>query len=111
MSPLTFAPQLAVFTHNVSLTGVRPSKTDIQPKVQSALGELRPRQTALSAASTFAGVNGTERSRAPVASNTAPAIAAGTSAQVGSPAPHGTSSGRSMRSIATSGISGNVRIG
>ena len=43
-------------------------------------------QAARSAASTFGGVNGTERSRTPVASNTALAIADGTTAAAGSPA-------------------------
>jgi hypothetical protein len=41
------------------------------------------------AAFTFAGVNGTERNRAPVASKTAFEIAEETTAAVGSPAPHG----------------------
>src|ERR1700730_7609743 len=60
---------------------------------------------------TLSGVNGTERSRAPVASKTAFEMADGTTAAEGSPPPHGFSSGRSMRSMATSGISGKVRMG
>jgi glycosyltransferase involved in cell wall biosynthesis len=50
------------------------------------------------AAFTFAGVNGTERMRTPVASNTALAMADGTTAAAGSPAPQGRSFGRSIRS-------------
>ena len=41
------------------------------------------------AAFTLSGVYGTERSRTPVASNTAFEIADGTTAAAGSPAPHG----------------------
>ena len=44
----------------------------------------------LMAAKTFAGMKGTERSRTPIASNTALPIAPGTIAADGSPAPHGT---------------------
>ena len=50
------------------------------------------------AAFTFSGVNGTERMRTPVASNTALAMAEGTTAAAGSPAPQGRSFGRSIRS-------------
>src|SRR6266480_4070825 len=57
---------------------------------------------ALSAARTLSGVKGTERSRTPTASKTALAIAEGTIAAVGSPAPHGRSFGRSMRSMTIS---------
>ena len=53
------------------------------------------------AASTLAGLNGTDRKRTPVASKTAFAIAEGTTEVVGSPAPHGTSFGRSIKSITT----------
>ena len=45
------------------------------------------------------------------ASNTAFAIADGTTAADGSPTPQGFSAGRSMRSMSTSGTSGKVRIG
>src|ERR1022692_2320780 len=58
------------------------------------------------AAFTLSGVNGTERKRTPVAAKTAFEIAAGTTAADGSPLPQGFSSGRSMRSITTSGTSG-----
>src|SRR5690242_19561362 len=75
---------------------------------QTHVGDAR---LARNAARTLAGVKGTERSRTPVASKIALAIAAGTTAAVGSPAPHGFSCGRSIRSIATSGTSGNVKIG
>src|SRR5262249_47123115 len=64
-----------------------------------------------SAAFTFSGVNGTERSRTPTASNTAFEIADGTTDAEGSPAPHGRSAGRSIRSMTISGTSGNLRIG
>ena len=50
------------------------------------------------AAITLSGVKGTERSRTPIASNTAFEIAEGTTAAAGSPAPHGRSFGRSIRS-------------
>jgi hypothetical protein len=50
------------------------------------------------AAITLSGVKGTERSRTPIASNTAFEIADGTTAPAGSPAPHGRSFGRSIRS-------------
>ena len=50
------------------------------------------------AAFTFSGVNGTERMRTPVASKTALAMADGTTAAAGSPAPQGRSFGRSIRS-------------
>src|SRR5580704_3137098 len=73
--------------------------------------DLRPRHAAPSAALILADVKGTERNRTPVASNTALPIAAGTTAQAGSPPPHGASFGRSRRSTTTSGTSGNVRIG
>ena len=63
------------------------------------------------AAFTLSGVYGTERSRTPMASNTALEIADGTTAAAGSPAPHGRSAGRSIRSMTISGTSGNVRIG
>src|SRR5207253_2854144 len=63
------------------------------------------------AASTLAGVKGTDRSRTPIASKTALAMAAGTTAAAGSPAPHGLSVGRSTSSMSTVGISANVRIG
>src|SRR5437867_8382361 len=63
------------------------------------------------AASTLAGVKGTDRSRTPIASKTALAMAAGTTAAAGPPAPHGFSVGRSTSSMSTVGISGNVRIG
>ena len=57
------------------------------------------------------GLKGTDRKRAPVASKTAFAIAAGTTEVVGSPAPQGTSVGRSISSMATSGTFGKVRMG
>src|SRR6266849_3793964 len=63
------------------------------------------------AACTLAGLNGTERSRTPTASNTAFAIAEGTTAVAGSPTPHGFSVGRSISSMSTSGISENVKMG
>jgi hypothetical protein len=50
------------------------------------------------AAVTLSGVKGTERSRTPIASNTAFEIAGGTTDAEGSPAPHGRSFGRSIRS-------------
>ena len=51
------------------------------------------------AAFTLSGVNGTERRRTPVASNTAFEIADGTKAAAGSPAPHGGMVGRSIKSM------------
>src|SRR5271165_5102693 len=63
------------------------------------------------AAFTFCRVNGTERSRTPVASKTAFEIDEETIALVGSPAPHGFSVGRSISSITISGNSGKVRMG
>ena len=42
---------------------------------------------------TFSGVNGTERKRTPIASNTALPIAAGIGTTAGSPQPHGASFG------------------
>ena len=63
-------------------------------------------QVACIAAFTFAGVYGIERSRTPVASNAAFEIAAGITAAVISPAPHGFSVGRSIRSITISGTCG-----
>src|SRR5215469_2718359 len=63
------------------------------------------------AAFTLVGVNGTERSRTPIASKTALEIADGITAADGSPAPQGFSVGRSMRSITTSGTAGKVMIG
>src|SRR5262245_11132208 len=68
-------------------------------------------QAAPVAAFTLLGVNGTERSRTPVASNTAFEIADGTTAAAGSPAPQGGMVGRSMRSMTISGTCGKVRIG
>jgi glycine/D-amino acid oxidase-like deaminating enzyme len=64
--------------------------------------------TPCNAARNFAGVNGTERSRMPVASNTALLTAEGTTAAAGSPAPQGRSAGRSTRSSTISGTSGKV---
>ena len=61
--------------------------------------------------SSFEALNGTERILAPVASKIAFEIAEGTTAAVGSPAPHGFSVGRSINSITISGSSGKVRIG
>ena len=63
------------------------------------------------AARTRSDVNGTVRSRTPVASKTALAMADGTTAAAGSPAPQGGSAGRSIISTTTSGTSGNVRMG
>ena len=63
------------------------------------------------AALTFGGVKGTERNRTPTASKTALAIADGTTADAGSPAPQGGSVGRSMSSMITSGTSVKVRMG
>jgi hypothetical protein len=59
----------------------------------------------------FAALNGTERILAPVASKIAFEIAEGTTAAVGSPAPHGFSVGRSINSMTISGSSGNDEIG
>ena len=50
------------------------------------------------AAVTLSGLKGTDRSRTPIASNTAFEIAGGTTDAEGSPAPHGRSVGRSIRS-------------
>src|SRR5208282_684147 len=63
------------------------------------------------AARTLAGVEGTERSLTPTASNTAFEMAEGTTAADGSPTPQGFSAGRSISSMSTSGISGKVKIG
>src|SRR5215467_12799069 len=60
---------------------------------------------------TLSGVNGTERRRTPIVSNTALEIAEGATAADGTPAPHGGIFGRSIRSMTISGISGKVRIG
>src|ERR1700730_18259891 len=68
-------------------------------------------QVLSNAALTFAGVNGTERKRTPVASKTAFAIEDGTTGAAGSPTPHGFARGRSMSSISIRGTSGKVRIG
>ena len=54
---------------------------------------------------TLSGVNGTERIRAPVASNTAFAMAAGIAQAIGSPAPHATVPGRSISATSTFGAS------
>lgn len=67
---------------------------------------LRVCATAARAAFTRSGVNGTERSRAPAASNTALPIAAGTTTTAGSPTPHGGSSARSIGRDSTFGTSG-----
>jgi hypothetical protein len=63
------------------------------------------------AALTFAGVNGTDRSRTPTASKTAFEIAEGITAADGSPAPQGFSFGRSISSMTISGTAGKVMIG
>src|SRR5215475_3504494 len=68
-------------------------------------------QDAFNAAITLSGVYGIERRRTPTASNTALEIADGTTAADGSPAPHGRSVGRSIRSMTMSGTSGIFRIG
>ena len=60
---------------------------------------------------TFAGVNGTLRSRTPIASNTAFEMAGGGRHAAGSPTPHGGSAGRLISSMKTSGTWGNRRIG
>src|SRR5450759_1735302 len=57
------------------------------------------------------GVNGTVRSRTPVASYTALPSAAPTAAHAASPAPSGGSFGRSTRSMSSLGTSENLRIG
>src|SRR5258708_39010235 len=62
------------------------------------------------AAVTLSGVKGTERSRTPIASNTAFEIAGGTTDAEGPPAPHGRSSGRAIRSSTSSGIWGKRRM-
>ena len=63
------------------------------------------------AARTRSRVNGTVVSRAPMASNTAFASAAGTGVADASPAPSGGSCGRITMSTRISGASGNRRIG
>lgn len=63
------------------------------------------------AALTRSGVKGIVRSRAPVASKIALAIAAGIALVVASPAPTAGWSGRLIGSTTTSGISENLRIG
>src|SRR5207237_7037015 len=56
------------------------------------------------AALTLSGVKGTERSRTPVASNTALEIADGTTAADGSPAPQGAAFGWLIRSPTVTGL-------
>ena len=80
-------------------------------RIERAAVEGDVRGSAWMAARTLAGVKGTDRSRTPIASKTALAMAAGTTAAAGSPAPHGLSVGRSTSSMSTVGTSGNVRIG
>src|SRR5262249_30704063 len=63
------------------------------------------------AAFTLASIYGIERSRMPVASNTAFEIAEGMTEAAGSPAARGFSVGRSIRSMTISGTWGNLRIG
>jgi glycosyltransferase involved in cell wall biosynthesis len=69
-------------------------ETSSSPAIQAS----RQSQAVPKAAFTLVGVNGTERMRTPVASNTALATADGTTAAAGSPAPQGRSFGRSIRS-------------
>jgi glycosyltransferase involved in cell wall biosynthesis len=69
-------------------------ETATSPAIQAS----QKSQAVPKAAFTFVGVNGTERMRTPVASNTALAMADGTTAAAGSPAPQGRSFGRSIRS-------------
>src|SRR5213593_3253337 len=63
------------------------------------------------AATTFAGVNGTLRSRTPMASKTALEMAGAGNTALGSPTPQGGSLGRLISSMWTSGTSGNRKIG
>src|SRR6478672_6820099 len=63
------------------------------------------------AAFILSAVNGTERNRAPVASNTALPIAAGMAQAIGSPAPQAVVPGRSMSATSTLGASVMVMMG
>src|SRR5262249_20658685 len=81
-----------------------PAARDGRPEWEIASYGLRP-------ACTFIGVNGTLRSRTPMASNTALEIAGGGRQAAGSPTPHGGSVGRLISSMWTSGTSGKRRIG
>ena len=104
MRQAPFAPAV----HAVGpLSGAQSPSRRNRAKRFCAFPHAAPRNTAL----TLSGVNGTERRRAPVASNTAFETAADTTAADGSPAPQGFSAGRSIRSMTMSGTSGKVRIG
>ncbi len=76
----------------------RDQKNWREASMPPATRSLSETQAVPKAAFTFPGVNGTERMRTPVASKTALAIADGTTAAAGSPAPQGRSFGRSIRS-------------
>src|SRR5262245_32312651 len=82
----------------------------LQTGMEISPGYVRVRVCA-SASLTFSGVKGTERSRAPVASYTALAIAAGMAQAIGSPAPHEGVPGRSISATSTLGASVMVMMG
>src|SRR5207302_2615407 len=97
--------------HELTPSGAGDGEMPAVDRIERAAEEGDVHGPAWMAASTLAGVKGTDRSRTPIASKTALAVAAGTTAAAGSPAPHGLSVGRSTSSMSTVGISGNVRIG
>ena len=104
--------QLAIFIEKVKI--IRRLRSGIVSILWwgGAPGALRLlHRLACIAAFTLVGVYGIERSRMPVASNTAFEIAEGMTEAAGSPAPHGFSVGRSIRSMTISGTRGNLRIG
>ena len=82
--------------------GWKPAEVDKPTSAAEDLGQVtteRDHAAPFIAALTLSGVNGTERSRTPIASKTAFEIADGTTAADGSPAPQGFSFGRSISSI------------
>src|SRR5579883_1396881 len=95
----------------------RPHRIRSDARVRPAYGRPGPSDTELTGAAAMAcltrvGVNGNSRSRAPVASKTAFAMAAATGQAAGSPAPHAGASRRSSRAMSiASGTAGKVRIG
>src|SRR5262245_13357330 len=97
--------------NGASHTGVRHKYEGRSTGRPSKARDRKSQAAPFSAALTLSGVYGTERIRTPSASNTAFEIADGTTADAGSPAPHGRSVGRSISSMTMSGRNGKVRIG
>jgi len=90
----------AILEHELAPGGAGDGEVPAVDGIERAAEQSDVHDPVRMAASTLAGVKGTDRRRTPIASKTALAMAAGTTAAAGSPAPHGFSVGRSTSSRA-----------